>query len=156
MTGPGDTLVGLVHAIDRLDWDGVRAAFADQLSLDYTSLFGGEAERLPADDLVARWQGLLPGFDSTQHLLGPVRERTNAGEAAVEAHVRAYHRIDGADPSTGVVWMVAGHYVVALVRQDGGWRISSLTLETHYQDGDLGLPDAAAERARTAPRPAGG
>lgn len=148
MTRPGDTLVDLVHAIDRLDWDGVRAAFADELDLDYTSLSGGEPERLAADELVARWRALLPGFDSTQHLLGPVRERTGgeAGSAEVEAHVRAYHRVDEVtDP--GPLWIVAGNYVVTLARSGAGWRIAGLTLQTYYQDGNLDLPATATDRA---------
>ena len=125
-------LVDLVHAVDRLDWDGVRAAFADKLVLDYTSLFGGEAEELAADELVERWQALLPGFEATQHLLGPVL----GTDAGCEAHVRAEHRI-GSD-----VWLVAGHYVAELT--DG--RISSLTLQTFFQDGVLDLPAKATER----------
>jgi hypothetical protein len=37
----------------------VRAGLADEVDTDYTSLFGGEAERLSADALVQRWRGLL-------------------------------------------------------------------------------------------------
>jgi hypothetical protein len=133
-----DVLVELVHAIDRLDWTGVRAAFADRLALDYTSLFGGEPEKLAADELVERWRGLLPGFEATQHLLGPVL----VVGSVVEAHVRAYHRI--ADAEGGPLWRVVGHYVAGL---DGG-RISSLRLDTFFQDGNLDL--AAAAQARIA------
>lgn len=46
-----DTLTRMLHAVDRLDWDGVRACFAGQLRVDYTE---------------------LNGFDATQHLTGPV------------------------------------------------------------------------------------
>lgn len=148
MTRPGDTLVTLVHAVDRLDWAGVRAAFADELALDYTSLSGGEPERLAAEELVGRWQALLPGFDTTQHLLGPVLERAAGdAEAHLEAHVRAYHRVDS------TVWMVAGNYVATAARSGDAWRITALTLETYYQEGDLDLPATATERASTRPRP---
>lgn len=132
-----DALVDLVHAVDQLDWPGVRAVFADRLELDYTSLNGGEPEDLAADDLVGRWQGLLPGFEATSHLLGPVRVRGDR----VECHVRAEHRI--ADAAGGPLWRVAGHYVA---RVDGAGRITALTLETHYQDGNLDLPAAALAR----------
>ena len=125
-------LVELVHAIDRLDWAGVRGAFADRVALDYTSLFGGEPEELAADELVARWKGLLHGFEATQHLLGPVL----ATPDGLAAHVRAEHRIGDA------VWLVAGHYVAGLA----GGRISALRLETYYQDGDLDLPATATGR----------
>lgn len=134
---PDDVLVDLVHAIDRLDWPGVRAVFADRLRLDYTSLNGGEPEDLAADELVARWQGLLPGFEATNHLLGPVRVTGDH----VETHVRAEHRI--ADADGGPLWRVAGHYVAEL---DPAGRITALRLDTHYQDGNLDLPAAALAR----------
>ena len=132
-----DALIDLVHAIDRLDWPGVRAVFADRLTLDYTSLNGGEPEDLAADELVARWQGLLPGFEATSHLLGPVRVHGDR----LEAHVRAYHRI--ADAEGGPLWRVAGHYVATL---DGDGRITVFRLETHFQDGNLDLPAVAQAR----------
>jgi hypothetical protein len=131
-----DVLVDLVHAVDTLDWKGVREAFADRLALDYTSLFGGEPADLAADELVERWQGLLPGFTATQHLLGPVR---TAGDE-LQAHVRAYHRIE--DAPGGPLWIVAGHYRAGLA----GGRIAALTLDAYYQDGNLDLPAAAQAR----------
>jgi hypothetical protein len=60
----------LLHAVDQLDWAGVRQAFADEVRSDYTSLSGGAPQRGPVDDLIAQWRTLLPGFDATQHLLG--------------------------------------------------------------------------------------
>lgn len=142
MTGPADVLPDLVHAIDRLDWAGVRAVFADRLRLDYTSLNGGEPEDLAADELLARWQALLPGFEATNHLLGPVRVTGDR----VETHVRAEHRI--ADAAGGPLWRVAGHYVAGLARTGDAWRITALRLETHYQDGNLDLPAAALARVK--------
>jgi len=128
-----DVLVDLVHAIDTLDWTGVRAALADELTTDYTSLFGGSPQQQTGDELVEQWQALLPGFTATQHLLGPVR----VSGSSARAHVRASHRVDDAR------WVVAGHYRATL-SADG--RISALVLDTYYQDGDLELPAAAQER----------
>lgn len=125
-------LVRLVHAIDVLDWAGVRAVLGDRVLVDYTSLGGGEPAEVSGDDLVTTWQGLLPGFGATQHLLGPV---VVTGERE-EAHVRGYHHLDGS------VWMIAGHYA-AEVRGD---RIAALRLDTYYQDGDLDLPARATAR----------
>jgi hypothetical protein len=83
-----DVLPRMLHAIDALDWPAVRAAFAEQVRVDYTSLSGGEPETLPADDLVARWQGLLPGFDATQHMTGPVVLTDDDGDVRADTHVR--------------------------------------------------------------------
>lgn len=128
-----DVLVDLVHAIDTLDWDGVRSVLADRISTDYTSLFGGSPVEQSGDELVEQWRALLPGFTATQHLLGPVR----VSGSSARAHVRACHCVDEAR------WIVAGHYRATL--SDDG-RISVLVLDTYYQDGDLDLPAVAQQR----------
>ena len=62
-------IVRMIHAVDQLDWPAIRHEFADTVDVDYTSLVGGEPETMPTEDLMERWQGLLPGFEATQHLL---------------------------------------------------------------------------------------
>ena len=145
-------LTSLLQAVDDLDWPSVRECLADELCTDYSELFGGEAETLSADELVKRWQGLLPGFDATQHLLGTGLLEEHEGGLTVRTHVRAYHRI--ADADGGAVWGVHGHYVVPLERESAGWKIAGITLRLFYQEGNTGLPALAGERAATAPRAA--
>ncbi|EQD78505.1 hypothetical protein B1B_00687, partial [mine drainage metagenome] len=67
-----DAFTGLLHAIDALEWPRVRSALADRVATDYTSLFGGSPAERTADELIRVWEGLLPGFDATQHLTGPI------------------------------------------------------------------------------------
>jgi hypothetical protein len=136
-----DAVVRFFHAVDDRDWPAVRAGLTDEVSTDYTSLFGGEPERLAADALVTRWQGLLPGFDGTQHLLGPLVITTTGDDAAVDANVRGYHHLDGS------TWLVAGRYDLTLRREDGTWRVAGIVLHTTYQDGDRSLPGQASDRA---------
>jgi hypothetical protein len=143
--GMSDTgiLSRMLYAIDRLDWAEVRRCFADQIRIDYTELSGGDAETLAADDLIARWRGLLPGFDATQHMTGPVLlTRDERPGLRAETHVRAYHRLGGG------TWAVHGHYVARIA--DG--KITELTLQVFYQEGDLDLPATATQRAATSPR----
>lgn len=143
MTPVADVVATMLHAVDDLDWKAVRSSFATEVGIDYTSLWGGEPETLTADELIDRWRQLLPGFDTTQHLIGPVvvtevDERT----ASCTTNVRGYHRIGGA------TWMAAGRYIMRLVRADGvGWQIAAMTLRCYYEDGDRGLVDVAIERA---------
>ncbi|GAB3945636.1 hypothetical protein GCM10029976_071740 [Kribbella albertanoniae] len=137
-----DTFTRMLFAVDALDWATIRAAFADNVRVDYTELFGGEAEEISGDELVARWQGLLPGFEATQHLTGPyVVDAEADGAAVLQTHVRGYHYIAGADG--GPVWAVNGHYVARF--EDG--RISALTLQLFYQEGNTDLPALATTRA---------
>ena len=43
--------------------------------------------------------------------------------------------------------MVAGHYVMQMTRGDDGWKIAGITLKVFYQEGNLGMPQIARERA---------
>ena len=138
-----DVIATMLHAVDDLDWGTVRSSFTTEVEIDYTSLWGGEPETLTADELIDRWRQLLPGFDATQHLIGPVAV-TEADQltASCATNVRGYHRVGDA------TWMVAGRYVMHLVRADGSdWRIVTLTLRHYYDDGDRGMVDVATKRA---------
>jgi hypothetical protein len=138
-----DVLTRLVHAIDWLDWAEVRRCLASEVRVDYTELSGGEPETLAADDLTERWRGLLPGFDATQHMTGPVLvSHDERSGVRADAHVRGYHRL-GAE-----TWAVHGHYVARLI--DG--KIAELTLQVFYQAGNLGLPGEATKRVATGAR----
>ena len=137
----------MLNAIDLLDWSTVRTAFAPTVAVDYTSLFGGSAETLAVDTLLERFRGLLPGFDATQHLIGPVMVTEHAGgTVTAEAQARGYHHVAGAEG--GAVWMAAGRYRFPMERRDGVWKIGGITFQLSYQDGNLGMPRIA--RARVA------
>jgi len=136
-----NVVIGMLHAIDAQDWNAVRAAFADTVTTDYTSLFGGEVETPSADALVDGWAAFLPGFDATQHLAGPLVVQVEGTTASARCAVTATHRIGSAR------WTVGGHYALRLTREEDGWRITHLTLETAFEDGDRSLTEQAAERA---------
>ncbi|PRX49134.1 SnoaL-like protein [Prauserella shujinwangii] len=143
--GVDDVVTALLLAVDELDWTGVRAALADEVRLDYTDLFGGEVETVPGDEVVRRWQGLLPGFDATQHLTGPLLVAEGAGgDTTVRTAVRGYHRFtEGGEHAT---WMVAGRYDMRVRRTPRGPRVTAVTLTVSYQDGDPKLTELAARR----------
>ncbi|MER8699716.1 MULTISPECIES: nuclear transport factor 2 family protein [unclassified Mesorhizobium] len=63
------------------------------VTTDYTSLFGGEAATSGSDALIAQWQGLLPGFDATQHLITNIIVEGAGNDAVARSHVRAAHWI---------------------------------------------------------------
>lgn len=141
-----DAVTGMLHAIDALDWPAAQAHLADQVTLDYTSLFGGAVETIDGAAVVDRWRGLLPGFDATQHLTGPV-VTTELGdrEARCRTTVRGYHVFT----EDGVTrrWMVAGNYDMRLLRDADRWRISAITLTVIDEEGDRGLVERATARA---------
>lgn len=140
-----DILPTLMHATDRLDWAAVRDCFAESVDVDYSELTGSVQGEVLVDDLLEQWQALLPGFLATQHLLGPVTTRVDAGHTVVDTHVRAWHYLPDEEP-----WVVAGHYEA---RVDTENRISALKLRVFHLGGPTDAPARAIARAITNPRP---
>ena len=127
---------------DRHDWKRVRAAMADEITTDYTSLFGGKPATQPADQLVKNWAQFLPGFDSTHHMVGSLMVTNVEGDAVTaQANFTATHRIDKD------LWVLGGRYDYRFVRASGAWRLSSLTMTALWETGDRGLVQLAAKRA---------
>ena len=137
-----ETVTGLLHAVDRRDWAAIRRVLADSVDVDYTSLFGGKPDSPAAEALIGTWRDLLPGFDSTQHLTGPIRARVEGATARATCAVTATHAFGEAR------WVVGGHYEMVLVQEGADWRITGITLRTAFVDGDRSLPDKARARAR--------
>ncbi|WJR68411.1 alpha/beta fold hydrolase [Neorhizobium sp. CSC1952] len=136
-------ITDIAAGADRHQWDRVRRAFADEVKLDYTSLWGGEAAIQPADDVIGQWSGFLPGFDETLHLVTNHTVTAMRGTTATaEADFQATHRIEGD------LWVLMGHYRYELVKTNGAWKVSALTMTHTHETGDRGLVARAAERAR--------
>jgi hypothetical protein len=146
VSDPGGAFTAMIHAIDAVDWAAVRHWLADEVDVDYSELFGQPRATTPADTLIAGWREIVGGFEATQHVLGPILASEDAGRTRLHAHVRAYHRLEGA------VWMVAGHYAAVLERRENRWKLAALKLKFFYQEGDRALVDRARERGRTCPR----
>jgi hypothetical protein len=130
------SIVRFFRAVDTRDWDTVHALLADEVTLDYVSVFGGEPETIASDEVVKRWQGLLPGFDATQHLLGTLAEI----DGAVQGNVRGYHVLGDE------VWMVAGWYHLSIRPADPP-RIAGILLTASYETGSRDLIARAQARA---------
>jgi hypothetical protein len=128
------------RAVDLRDWATVTALLADEIATDYVSLFGGEPEVVTREELVGRWQALLPGFDATQHFLGQLLP-TRPG--VLEGNVRGFHHLGEQ------TWMAAGWYVLGVVDAGDGEpvRVSAITLLAAYETGDRALTEEAARRA---------
>jgi hypothetical protein len=140
------TLGRFFRAVDAQDWGVVTTALAETVTTDYTSVFGGVPEQLSREELVTRWRGLLPGFDATQHLVGPpvVLGTPDGAWVRVGCNVRGYHHLESR------TWMVAGWYTVALdgdAAASGSWRIAGIALAMSYETGDRGLVARAQQRS---------
>jgi SnoaL-like domain len=137
-----DAITRLLHAIDKRDWAAIRAVLAEQVTTDYTSLFGGSSQTQSVTQLIESWRAVLPGFDPTQHLTGPILAEVFGDAARAHCAVTAVHRLDGDH------WTVSGHYDIELARAQRGWAISSITYHNALVVGDKMLPAKAQARAR--------
>lgn len=137
-----DTITDIAAGADRHQWDRVRRAFAGTVTLDYTSLWGGEPATQSGDAVVAQWSAFLPGFEQTLHLVtNHTIVESAATTAAAEADFQAIHRI-GAE-----MWVLMGHYRYDLTKADGHWKVWRLVMTRTHETGDRGLVERAAERA---------
>jgi hypothetical protein len=136
------TLVArIAHTIDTRRWADLRDLYGDEVTTDYTSLFGGEVQRQAADALIAGWRAMLGSLDATQHLVGPIDVRLEGDRATAECHVRGYHVRRGAPG--GDVWVVAGQWVIGAVERSGRWRVTTMILRTFYETGSRGVLNAS-------------
>ena len=135
-----------VH-VDGQHWSELLGLFAPDIRVDYTSLFGGDAQAMTREDLIGGWRKLLPGFTRTCHVIG-VPAVTVSGETAhAAASVVAWHFVREAELAGRDCWLVGGCYEIDFAKIDGTWRIASLTLARAWAEGNLDLPAIAGERA---------
>lgn len=128
--------------VDAREWEHLERLFSDPVDVDYTSLFGGDAQRLSPSELVGGWRTLLSRLDATQHLLGGHVIALDGDRATCAANVTGTHIL--ANSTGGSRWTVGGRYDFALERADNRWRISGLTLTLRWADGNRHIMDAAA------------
>jgi hypothetical protein len=137
-----DAITGLLDAIDRRDWIAARGRLAAQVRTDYTSLFGGSPRTQSDAELIEGWCALVPGFDATQHLTGPILAEISGDIARASCAVTAIHCI-GQDH-----WTPSGHYELELLRAGSRWVISAIVYRNVFVAGDGALLQKAQARAR--------
>lgn len=125
-------------ALDGRDWPAYRAVFTDEVDVDYSSYRPGSVGRMPAGDWVARAERLFPGLDATQHALFLPEVVVDGDHGSTRTPMRADHFLAGERYSLG------GVYLHRLVRTEGVWRISAVTLQVRWTEGDRDLLVRAA------------
>lgn len=125
---------GIDDAVDAKDWEVCRAYFADEIYVDFTSLAGGEPERIPADNLVDAWRTNLytdkPSFHMrTNHRISVDEDRAEVSSKAHALNILLRDR--GSD-----LWETWGHYVHTLERAESGWVCTGMTYSVAYAQGN--------------------
>lgn len=121
--------------------------FAPELTVDYTTLFGGEAQQIKRQDLMQQWAGFLPGFDATFHDLSNLRVSIDGDKASVTVDFIASHWLGEEG-----FWAVSGEYEFGLQRAGDNWQITSMTLNRKSEQGSRNIladaPKHAAQNSK--------
>ena len=136
----------LFIATDQGDWSTVEASFADEVRLDYSSMSGQPAAVLTPQQITTAWKGILPGFTHTHHQLGNFITTLNGDKAQVFCYGTATHFLED---ESGNIWTVVGSYDFDLELQEGGWKISAMTFNFKYQDGNSALAQKAIDNLKS-------
>lgn len=134
-------------ASDTHDWADLRARLADRVTLDWTSLNGGEPAELSGDEVTKGWRSLLGGFDATHHQLGNfLVDEIDARHARLRFYGTATHvlAVAGQDDR----WVLGGRYGAVLHNGHNGWRVTELTLSVVWGHGNQNLRAEAAARGK--------
>ena len=129
-------IIELLHryalAIDTADWALLRAVFADDARVDFSSVgqyVEGDAAVRGADAIVAWLQAALAPFPDVLHFMSNHLVELRGDRASTTTYMHVLHMEMG------------GIYRCEVVRSESGWRIARLALEERSFD-------AAAERLR--------
>lgn len=140
-----NTILSYAIAADFRNWGLLRSILADSLEIDFTSS-GGPALKVTAEEYVAQVQGLIPGFDTTQHQLTNFNIEIKGNQAKTTVYMQAEHfyrsKTETLDRAVG------GYYNHELQRIQGVWKISSLKLTETWSRGDMRAFELAAKRCQ--------
>ncbi|MEE1784160.1 nuclear transport factor 2 family protein [Streptomyces sp. SP17BM10] len=129
--------------LDHCEWDELADLFTDEISLDYTSLNGGEPVTLPREDVIAKWRGNREGLTATQHLIANQLVDVDGDGATATAMFQATHLLPNRFGAP--TWTLGGEYRYRLTRTAGGWRISALAMAIIWADGNRNIRDLAVQ-----------
>jgi hypothetical protein len=129
-------------AVDRAAYDLAERAFAPSVVIDYTSLWGGEANTMTPAALMTAWRGIVPGFDGTWHELSDVKATVTGDKATATAFVDGRHWIGDK------LWRPIGNYNWDLQKIDGEWKVTRMEFAMTQEIGDRNVATLAMERAK--------
>lgn len=126
-------------AVDAKDWPAARSFFTDEITVDFSSLVGGDPATIPADGLIAGWSSNLTAEKTSFHLRGNHRITFEGSDTAVmHSHGYAWNHMDaGALPENGgeALWEVWGNYTHDFARTEDGWRITGMVFDATAERG---------------------
>lgn len=133
-----DVVVRVFVATDRRDWAGVEACLADTVTLDMTSMTGGEPLRLTPAEVAAGWRDGLAPIDSVHHQVGNFQIAVDGDSATASCYGTAFHHREKISTPSKTRTFV-GSYDLHLSRTSAGWRIDLFRFVLKFIDGNREL-----------------
>ena len=122
------------NAVDAKDWQRCRGYFTDEIYADFTSLAGGSAGNIPADDLVGAWATNLYADKLSHHMRTNHRVTIDGDRAEVFSKGYALNILRR--PTGSDLWEVWGNYTHTLRRTGEGWKCTGMTFVVIYARGN--------------------
>ncbi|MEU1430219.1 nuclear transport factor 2 family protein [Nocardia sp. NPDC005746] len=149
MTATAQQRADIIEAVTRLfwfidirDWDAFPGVFADVVTLDYSSVWGGEPATVNPGRIRADWESLIGAFDATQHLLGNHLVTVDGDRAELTAVFQAVHLL--ANPLGSPRWTLGGTYRIGLRLVAGVWKVEAMVMTAQWADGNKDIMNLAS------------
>ncbi|OBI44065.1 nuclear transport factor 2 family protein [Mycobacterium sp. E796] len=123
-----DALFRYAHALDDRDSQLLRTCFTEDAVCEVGATLTG------IDSIIAFAEGVLSGFDVTQHLIANPRCMIDGDRAESVCDLQAQHIARGAP--AGERYVIGGRYEDSLVRTPEGWRIAHRRLRVTWSEGN--------------------
>ncbi|MFE3188089.1 nuclear transport factor 2 family protein [Nocardia sp. NPDC059240] len=137
-----EAVTRLFWYIDIKDWDSFPSVFADEVTLDYSSVWGGGPATVAPAQIRADWEKLIGSFDATQHLLGNHLVSVDGDHAELTAVFQAVHIL--ANPLGSPRWTLGGTYRIGLELVDGDWKVDYMLMTAQWADGNKDIMNIAS------------
>ena len=119
----------VTYFADRGEFDSLENLLATEVTVDYSSLFGGGEEKIPAAELMDSWETYLSGFDLTDHKLGEITLTQDGSRVIAKSSIESRHWLDS------VKWTIGGENEFTFTRANGQWLIDSLKFKLQEETG---------------------
>lgn len=139
-----ETVSKFAYYADNREWDALRQLFTEEVTVDYTSLAGGEPATIPTQALMDSWNKGLTPLKATQHLISnPIVDLESEHQAVCRAYFQAQHEFP--NPFGDSRWTLGGKYLFRFVKENGQWKIAELVMTAVWASGNQNIMNLAAQ-----------
>ncbi|HEX6462789.1 MAG TPA: nuclear transport factor 2 family protein [Candidatus Saccharimonadales bacterium] len=134
-------IIELFIATDLRDWARLEQIFADKVQFNMSSVGGPNGDMTPGD-ITAMWQEGLAALKAIHHQVGNFVTDINGDEAVANCYGVAYHYLPTKSGRDTRVFV--GNYNFTLQKLGDSWKVSAMTFNAKFIDGNKELEKDAA------------